>query len=158
MSRRHHDEHVLVGRLMQDSRLILSMSMVAYRRGERSIRSFDPIRLPPAVASPWRAGGVYLITGGLGGIGLAVGEQIAASAEEAALVLVGRTAMPDESTWRGLLAADDTDASDASAGWRRCAHASRRHGHHHRQRRRHRRSQMTHSSRPSGHVSTTSPG
>ncbi|MEO5724470.1 MAG: SDR family NAD(P)-dependent oxidoreductase, partial [Ilumatobacteraceae bacterium] len=83
--------------------------VVAYRRGERWVRGFDPVRLPPAVAVPWRPGGTYLITGGLGGIGLAVAEHIAATVRGVTLALVGRTAMIDESAWPAALASQATD-------------------------------------------------
>ena len=90
------EERVLVGRLLQEFAAEPVDELVVYRRGERWIRGFEPIRLPPAAATPWKADGVYLVTGGLGGIGLAVAEQIAAHTKAATLVLVGRTAMPDE--------------------------------------------------------------
>ncbi|WP_233201265.1 SDR family NAD(P)-dependent oxidoreductase [Chromobacterium alticapitis] len=47
--------------------------------------------LEPLEASPpWRADGVYLITGGLGGLGLLFARQIAEHASGAAIVLAGR--------------------------------------------------------------------
>ena len=104
-----HEERTLVGRLLRELSADPVDELAVYRQGERWIRSFDPIRLPPAAASPWPAGGVYLITGGLGGIGLAIGEQIAASVKGAKLVLVGRTAMPDEAGWAAMVAAADTE-------------------------------------------------
>ncbi|MEO5899201.1 MAG: SDR family NAD(P)-dependent oxidoreductase, partial [Ilumatobacteraceae bacterium] len=78
--------------------------VVAYRAGGRWVRSFDPVRLPPAVAPVWPGDAVVLITGGLGGIGLSVAEGIAAEAPRATLILVGRTALPAESMWPALLA------------------------------------------------------
>jgi acyl transferase domain-containing protein/thioesterase domain-containing protein/acyl carrier protein len=104
-----HDERVLAARLLQELAAEPTDELVVYRRGDRWIRSFDPIRLPPAAASPWQPSGVYLVTGGLGGIGLAVAEQIATSAAGATLVLLGRSAMPDETDWPALLASDATD-------------------------------------------------
>lgn len=82
---------------------------VAYRRGQRWTRRFESVRLPPATASPWRADGVYLVTGGLGGIGLAVAERMASEAPGVALVLVGRTPLPPEQEWARLLQDDATD-------------------------------------------------
>ena len=40
-------------------------------------------RCAPAVDSPWRPGGVYLITGGLGGIGMSIAQHIAKSSRRA---------------------------------------------------------------------------
>src|SRR6185503_17244911 len=46
--------------------------LVAWRCGRRFVRRFERLNLPAADAADWplRSGGVYLITGGLGGIGL----------------------------------------------------------------------------------------
>jgi acyl transferase domain-containing protein len=45
-----------------------------------------------------RQGGTYLITGGLGGIGLSIAEHLARTAK-AKLVLLGRGSLPDRSEW-----------------------------------------------------------
>lgn len=42
--------------------------------------------------SPWRSGGVYLITGGMGALGLVFAREIAARADAATVVLAGRSA------------------------------------------------------------------
>jgi acyl transferase domain-containing protein len=52
---------------------------------------------------PLRFGGTYLITGGLGGIGLTVAEYLARE-WRARLILLGRTAVPPEEAWPRLLA------------------------------------------------------
>ncbi|HUR02888.1 MAG TPA: SDR family NAD(P)-dependent oxidoreductase [Nonomuraea sp.] len=57
-----------------------------------------------------RSGGTYLITGGLGGIGLAVAEDLA-KAGPVNLVLMGRSALPPRADWAELAAADDTAES-----------------------------------------------
>jgi NAD(P)-dependent dehydrogenase (short-subunit alcohol dehydrogenase family)/acyl carrier protein len=58
-----------------------------------------------------RVGGVYLITGGLGGIGLAMAEHLARR-WQARLVLLGRTGLPPRSQWEELLHAEHADASE----------------------------------------------
>jgi len=90
------DERALVSRLVDELLAAPGDEVVALRRGERWIRTFDPVRLEPAGRCPWKPGGVYLITGGLGGIGLAVAEHIAAQTAGATLVLVGRSAQPTD--------------------------------------------------------------
>jgi amino acid adenylation domain-containing protein len=69
--------------------------VIAYRGHERFVQTFEPVRLPaPAPGgSRLRRGGVYLITGGLGGLGLVLARHLA-TAHAARLVLVGRTALP----------------------------------------------------------------
>jgi acyl transferase domain-containing protein len=53
--------------------------------------------------------GVYLITGGLGNVGLVFARYLARSCA-ARLVLVGRSAVPAPALWDGLLSDPDTDA------------------------------------------------
>jgi acyl transferase domain-containing protein/thioesterase domain-containing protein/acyl carrier protein len=82
---------------------------VAYRRGQRWEREFTEVTLPPAESSPWVDRGVYLVTGGLGGIGLSVAAHIAATTRNATLVLIGRSAFPVSESWPELLADVRTD-------------------------------------------------
>lgn len=65
---------------------------VAFRGSDRYVQELVPTRLEP-VAERLREGGVYLITGGLGGIGFTVAEHLAAT-RKARLVLTGRGATP----------------------------------------------------------------
>ncbi len=72
---------------------------VAWRGGRRWIEGFEQVRLEPAGAAdlPLRERGVYLVTGGLGGIGLALAGFLARQVR-ARLVLVGRTAPQDHAS------------------------------------------------------------
>jgi acyl transferase domain-containing protein/thioesterase domain-containing protein/aryl carrier-like protein len=74
--------------------------LVILREGGRWVQRFDPLVLDPApgVRSWLRPGGVYLVTGGLGGIGQELMEHLARHAK-ARLVCVGRSPMPQESAW-----------------------------------------------------------
>ena len=83
-------------------------TVVAYRGGERWVRSFEQTRLAESTHAipPLREGGAYLITGGLGGIGLALAKSLAQKVK-AKLVLVGRTAIPERETWAQWLKAHD---------------------------------------------------
>ena len=78
---------------------------VAYRNGQRWLQVFEPLQLDetPTAFSPLRWRGVYLITGGLGKIGLELALELAVLAH-ARLVLVGRTATPDPDEWDDWLA------------------------------------------------------
>ncbi|MGE0538358.1 MAG: SDR family NAD(P)-dependent oxidoreductase [Pirellulales bacterium] len=76
---------------------------VAFRDGQRFVLDLQPLDLLTVArqSPPLRRGGVYLVTGGLGGIGLAVARWLA---EEygANLVLAGRTIPPttgDRAAW-----------------------------------------------------------
>lgn len=79
--------------------------VVAYRNGERWVQTFKPQRLetPDSKDLPLRSKGVYLITGGMGGLGLVLGEYLAKTVQ-ARLVLVGRSAIPARHAWPTWLA------------------------------------------------------
>jgi acyl transferase domain-containing protein/acyl carrier protein len=73
---------------------------LARRKGRRWIQTFEPVCLPKATedATGLRDGGVYLITGGLGKIGLVLAECMARTAQ-AKLVLTGRSDFPPRDQW-----------------------------------------------------------
>ncbi|MCP5102569.1 MAG: amino acid adenylation domain-containing protein, partial [bacterium] len=74
-------------------------TIVAYRNNRRWVRFFEPVRLEAKEEGfPLRNGGVYLITGGLGGVGLILARHFAA-AVGAKLVLTGRSAFPEPHQW-----------------------------------------------------------
>jgi acyl transferase domain-containing protein/acyl carrier protein len=79
--------------------------LVAYRGRHRWAQTFEPIRLeqPQPALLRVREAGVYLITGGVGGIGLAIAGHLTATAR-AKLILTGRTALPERATWESWLA------------------------------------------------------
>ncbi|HBB36165.1 MAG TPA: beta-ketoacyl synthase [Cyanobacteria bacterium UBA9273] len=73
---------------------------IAYRNLERWVQTFEPVRLDrPKVRSPrLKLGGVYLITGGIGGIGLVLAEYLAQGVK-AKLILTGRSPFPPSAEW-----------------------------------------------------------
>jgi acyl transferase domain-containing protein len=77
---------------------------VALRSGRRWLPSFDRLALGDQPGTVLRAGGTYLITGGLGRVGLAIAETIA-RVVPANLVLAGRSPVgldaPRETHWDG---------------------------------------------------------
>ena len=77
----------------------------AWRKGRRWLRRHQPVSLPPVDVTdlPLKRGGSYLITGGLGGIGLALAAWLAKVAS-ARLLLTGRHSLPPREAWEGLLA------------------------------------------------------
>jgi acyl transferase domain-containing protein/acyl-CoA synthetase (AMP-forming)/AMP-acid ligase II/acyl carrier protein len=78
-------------------------SRVALRGGARWIEEHEPLRLErPAAAAGLRSRGVYLLTGGLGGVGLAIAGALAREVQ-ARLVLLGRSAFPAPDEWRTWL-------------------------------------------------------
>ncbi|MET0624997.1 MAG: SDR family NAD(P)-dependent oxidoreductase, partial [Pyrinomonadaceae bacterium] len=81
-------------------------SLVAYRGGHRWTQTFKSLRLDASGALPprLRERGVYLITGGLGGVGLELADYLARTAR-ARLVLTSRAALPERGLWDEWLAA-----------------------------------------------------
>ncbi|MFE2755822.1 SDR family NAD(P)-dependent oxidoreductase [Actinosynnema sp. NPDC059335] len=61
------------------------------------VRDFDAVPLTRG-GSRLRDGGVYLITGGLGGVGVALAEHIAGAVREPVLVLLSRTGVDGDAT------------------------------------------------------------
>jgi acyl transferase domain-containing protein len=98
--------------------------LVAYRAGRRWVADHEPIELPSHAELPraLRRRGVYLITGGLGGVGLETAKELVRTTG-ARLVLVGRAQLPAREEWDAYLAAhgDDDPASVRVRGLRELA-------------------------------------
>jgi acyl transferase domain-containing protein/acyl carrier protein len=86
--------------------LSVAPQVVAYRKGFRWEQYFEPVNLP-AAADRIRAGGVYLITGGMGGIGLTLARYLASFRTR--LALIARTPVPARDEWQSWL---DTHLQD----------------------------------------------
>nr|WP_240151540.1 type I polyketide synthase [Oleiagrimonas citrea] len=82
----------------------------AFREGERWIPFAEPVRIdaPKDVVPRLKEDGVYLITGGLGGIGFAFAEYLYRT-QSAKLVLLGRSGLPPREEWDEILAANAED-------------------------------------------------
>jgi acyl transferase domain-containing protein/acyl carrier protein len=77
---------------------------IAYRGGYRWTQSleFTPLRKVEGKPARLREKGVYLITGGLGGIGLVLAEHLAETVQ-ARVVLAGRSGVPRREDWERWL-------------------------------------------------------
>jgi phthiocerol/phenolphthiocerol synthesis type-I polyketide synthase E len=85
--------------------------VIAYRSGQRWVPTVEQFHFTPEEGNPrLRENGVYLITGGLGGIGLALAEYLAKTVK-AKLVMVGRSAFPTRSEWDEWLRAHGEEES-----------------------------------------------
>ncbi|MDY7014796.1 MAG: SDR family NAD(P)-dependent oxidoreductase, partial [Cyanobacteriota bacterium] len=83
------------------------LPFIAYRQQRRWVQTIEPCPLPPveAPSSLLKEGGTYLITGGLGGIGLTLAETLA-NTVRAQLILIGRSGLPDREDWFDWLATE----------------------------------------------------
>lgn len=85
--------------------------LMAYRDGNWYSRQLTPLEPQeiPRTSTPLKMGGVYLITGGLGGIGLTLARHLAQKAK-AKLILLGRSQFLSRDYWDEWLADhDETD-------------------------------------------------
>lgn len=100
-----------VQQLIAEADYPIVKSTVAYRGQYRWVQEFEPVKIPATTATPaiLRHQGVYLITGGLGRIGLVMAKYLAQTVK-AKLVLVGRSEFPPESAWTTWL--EQHDAAD----------------------------------------------
>ncbi|MFC2146026.1 SDR family NAD(P)-dependent oxidoreductase [Acidobacteriota bacterium] len=85
--------------------------VVAYRDNHRLVRTYEPYTYngPPGTKtgpSRLKEGGVYLVTGGLGGIGYTIARHLAETVR-CSLVLVGRSSLPARDEWDQWLASHE---------------------------------------------------
>jgi len=100
--------------LLNEITTATSEAVVAYRNGRRWLQRYEAVRLdaPQQKIRLLRDGGVYLITGGLGNIGLVLAEAITKQVQ-AKLVLVGRSPFPDRARWGEIVSGRAQDQTSA---------------------------------------------
>jgi acyl transferase domain-containing protein/acyl carrier protein len=99
-----------VSAVLAEASLSLPDPVVAYRGSHRLARAYEQARLSwemPQIRR-LREKGVYLITGGLGRIGLTLGQELARK-YQARLILMTRSSFPERSEWDGLLTRSASD-------------------------------------------------
>ncbi len=69
---------------------------VRYAQGRRYVAAWEEFAPARDAPSCWRDGGVYLITGGAGGLGLLLARDVVASANSSVVVLAGRSDLSPE--------------------------------------------------------------
>ncbi|GCE31289.1 polyketide synthase [Dictyobacter alpinus] len=104
----------LVEQLQQELLSASTDVVLAYREQSRWVQTFEAMPLPgsPQPLSPFRQKGIYLITGGLGGIGLATADYLARNVQ-ARLVLTSRSGLPEREQWATIL---QTTGSEKGTG------------------------------------------
>lgn len=103
-------EDQLANRLINEALDRKSEWETAYRSGRAWVRRYEPLPLADkGLFERLRAKGTYLITGGLGAIGLEIALDLSRRVK-ARLVLVGRSEFPGRDEWDRLLADVKTDA------------------------------------------------
>jgi acyl transferase domain-containing protein/aryl carrier-like protein len=134
------DPAVAAEQLLTEIRSGAGEDQVAVRGDTRYVARLLPARLTAPLPVRLRRGGSYVVTGGLGALGLEVAELLVERGAQD-VVLMGRTALPPRSDWAGLpadhprralverlsalesrgarihLAAVDVGDAEAMAGW-----------------------------------------
>ena len=107
-------EQQLIDRLLNECHAPLGDDVVAYRGTERWVQAYVPTPLGPSAnpVSGFRVGGTYLITGGLGGVGLSLASHLAVTVQPK-LILVARSPLPDRAVWPAWLQDHDPSHFDA---------------------------------------------
>ncbi|SDY87557.1 SDR family NAD(P)-dependent oxidoreductase [Nitrosomonas sp. Nm33] len=100
----------LAQQIFAESQLDNETDVVAFRGPHRWIQRFETLQPRATVANRLKPGGVYLITGGLGGIGLTIAEYLART-QQAKLVLLGRSPIPARENWQEVLSMVNEDNS-----------------------------------------------
>lgn len=111
-------------------------TLILYRDGLRQVRALTQAPTKGSSPMPWKDGGVYLLTGGAGGLGMLFAQEIAAKTQDTAVVLAGRSPLDDRrraalETLRSLgLRADyhAVDVADSRDGTGLVAGILERHG------------------------------
>jgi amino acid adenylation domain-containing protein len=102
-------EHtVLAERILAEATTNPPERIAAYRGSYRWVQTLRPLHLARPAAKPGklRENGVYLITGGLGGIGLELARYLAQTVR-AKLALIGRSTFPPRWAWDSKLGSDE---------------------------------------------------
>jgi acyl transferase domain-containing protein/acyl carrier protein len=98
----------IVQKLVREVDSGLSDNIVAYRADHRWIQLFEASRIekPKSDTALLKENGVYMVTGGLGGLGMAIAEYLALN-YHAKIILIGRSSFPDRSEWNNYLSSHD---------------------------------------------------
>lgn len=88
--------------------------IVAYRNRKRFLQHVVRAAVPTGKELVFKQKGCYLITGGIGGMGLAIARDIALN-EKAAVVLVTRRQLPPESEWDAYISTHGMTDGTAAA-------------------------------------------
>ncbi len=100
----------IVAQLLRELHCSTTDQLLAYRGNQRWVQELEAVTVAPRsnAITPLKIGGIYLVTGGLGGIGYAISDHLAQRVQ-AKLILVGRSSLPDRTQWQRLLQQGDQD-------------------------------------------------
>ncbi|MEK5142623.1 SDR family NAD(P)-dependent oxidoreductase [Paenibacillus sp. FSL M7-0134] len=89
------DWGAIIDILKENSRSLEDIQ-IRYEKGTRWVSCWNEVHISQeAAGNPWKDGGVYLITGGAGGLGLIFAKEITDKVHKAVLILTGRSALDE---------------------------------------------------------------
>ncbi|EJQ38402.1 hypothetical protein IEE_05054, partial [Bacillus cereus BAG5X1-1] len=90
------DSEGIITKLKENSRSPID-SVVRYEDGKRYVSHWSEVKtFQEDVALPWKDYGVYLITGGIGGLGLLFAKEIVQRTKNVTLILTGRSSLSED--------------------------------------------------------------
>ena len=97
----NHQDNFVLSRGLLENLYKPGIETLAYRGGHLWTQFFDEIETNSTSELPFRLkqNGVYLITGGLGGVGLTIANYLASNVQGVKLILVGRSVIADREVW-----------------------------------------------------------
>ncbi|WP_264453579.1 SDR family NAD(P)-dependent oxidoreductase [Paenibacillus polymyxa] len=89
------DWGAIIDILKENSRSLEDIQ-IRYEKGTRWVSCWNEVHISQeAAGNPWKDGGVYLITGGAGGLGLIFAREITDKVHKAVLILTGRSTLDE---------------------------------------------------------------
>ncbi|KYG96802.1 SDR family NAD(P)-dependent oxidoreductase [Paenibacillus polymyxa] len=89
------DWGAIIDILKENSRSLEDVQ-IRYEKGTRWVSCWNEVHISQeAAGNPWKDGGVYLITGGAGGLGLIFAREITDKVHKAVLILTGRSTLDE---------------------------------------------------------------
>lgn len=91
-------------RILRELQVLQRSPQIAYRQNQRLVPCLEKVdwSQEPKQELPFKQGGMYLLSGGLGGIGVEIAKYLLQN-YNARLLLVGRTPLPERSEWDDIL-------------------------------------------------------
>lgn len=87
----------LVGQLVAELQAPISNPIIAYRKNNRWVKNYKQIKFEVGSDRGIKENGIYVLVGGLGGVGLVLSQALAE--KKAKIILVGRSKFPPKSAW-----------------------------------------------------------
>ncbi|GAX60250.1 beta-ketoacyl synthase [Candidatus Scalindua japonica] len=85
----------IIEKLKENSRRHVD-KQICYQGGKRLVATWGEVEAFPGEKVPWKDHGIYLITGGVGGLGIIFAREIIQKVKDATLVLTGRSPLDED--------------------------------------------------------------